>query len=144
MDMIPNMIAQRYRAVQVKTCAPGEIVVLLFEGAIRYLGESATAMRAGDRARAGERLNRAHAIVSELCSGLRPVHAPELCANLQSLYFFCMTQIVEANIHQDPERLDAVARILDPLRDAFTQVVRKNDANPAPGIDASRLQVHGI
>lgn len=130
--MLPNAIAQRYKAVQVKTCSPGEILVLLFEGAVRFLREAAAAMRSGDRARAGERIGRAHAVLAELCAGLRPAEAPELCANLQAVYFFCMAYIVEANIKQEPERLDSVAQILAPLRDAFTQAVRATETPVAP------------
>jgi len=130
--MIPSSIANRYKAVQVKTCSPGEIVVLLYQGVLRFLGEAAAAMRAGDRARAGDRIDRAHAILGELATTLRREEAPALCDELQAIYFFCMGHIVEANLHQDPARLDAAVRVLSPLSEAFTQAVRATETTAAP------------
>ena len=49
-----------------------------------------------------------------------------------------MTTAVEANIHSDPERLDAVGRVFDPLREAFTQAVRANAATVPEGSVAIR------
>jgi flagellar secretion chaperone FliS len=125
--MIPNSVALKYKSVQVSTCSPGGLLVLLYQGLVRFAGEAAVAMRAGDRARAGEKLDRAHGILGELLAGLRPAEAPELCERLQGIYVFCMGHLVEANLHQDPSRIDAVVRILTPLRDAFVEAVRTVD-----------------
>lgn len=139
--MIPSSIAKRYKAVQVKTCSPGEIVVLLYQGVLRFLGEAAVAMRAGDRARAGDRIDRAHAILSELATTLRREAAPELCDELQGIYFFCMGHIVEANLHQDPTRLDAAAHVLTPLSEAFTQAVRATEPHETAEAPAASLSL---
>jgi flagellar protein FliS len=109
----------RYKSVQITTSSPGAILVMLFEGLLRFLGEAATAMRAGDRGRAGEVISRAHAILDELAATLDPGPAPELVDNLRGIYSFCMTRIVEANAKQDPRMLDDAARILQPISDAF-------------------------
>lgn len=129
--MIPNQVALRYKSVQVKTCSPGGLLVLLFQGLIRFLGEAAVAMRAGDRARAGERIDRAHGILGELLAGLRHDQAPELCDRLQGIYIFCMGHLVEANLHQDASRIDAVSRVLAPLKDAFAEAVQSVEAGDA-------------
>jgi flagellar protein FliS len=112
----------RYKTVKVKTSSPGEIVVMLYDGIYRFLTEAKVALDAGDRARFGDRLDRAHAIVSELLTSLRPEHAPELCAQLTAIYHFCMDCIVEANLKQDVGKIDDVMRALAPLRDAWRQV----------------------
>lgn len=130
--MIPTIAAQRYKAVQVQTCSPGGLLVLLYQGLHRFLGEAAAAMRSGDRARAGERIDRAYGILSELLAGLRHEEAPELCDRLQGLYLFCMGHLVEANIHQDPARIEQVARVLTPLREAFTKAVETVETRATP------------
>lgn len=123
--MLPAAAAVlRYRNIQVKTSSPGEVLVMLFDGLHRFLGEAALAMRAGDRARAGERIGRAHEILTELAASLHAEHAPELCDRLRALYVFTMGQIVEANLHQDPDRIDAAIRILAPIREAFQQATQ--------------------
>lgn len=111
--------AARYRKVAVKTCSPQQLLVMLFDGAIRFIGEAEAAMGQKDRARAGERIGKAHAIVEELAATLDPQHAPELCENLLGVYAYSMGRLLEANLHQDPARLTEVAALLTPLRDAF-------------------------
>ncbi|MCA9623454.1 MAG: flagellar export chaperone FliS, partial [Myxococcales bacterium] len=100
--------------MKVKTASPGEVLVMLYDGLLRFLAEGREAMKAGERARSGERLDRAFAIVSELISTLRPEVAPELCEQLSGVYRFCMDQITAANIQQKPELIDDVIRVLEP------------------------------
>lgn len=114
--------AARYKGVQVKTCSPVQLVVMLFDGAIRFIGEAEAAITAKDCARVGDRIAKAHAIVVELASTLDREHAPELCDNLLALYTFCMTHLVEANLHQDPKRLREVVAALTPLREGFAGI----------------------
>lgn len=129
--MIPSIASLRYKSVQVKTSSPGDLLVLLYEGLFRFLGESAAAMRRDDRAVAGERIDRSLAILGELAASLRHDAAPDLCENLQGLYMFSMDHLVQANLRQEPERIDAVIRILTPLRDAWKQAVAASATIPA-------------
>jgi flagellar protein FliS len=114
---------ERYKSVQVKTSSPGELLVMLFDGLFRFMDEALVAMRADDRARAGDRISRAHAILSELAATLNKSAAPELCENLEALYFFCMTRLVEANLYRDQDRIEECKRILEPVRDGFKGAV---------------------
>jgi flagellar secretion chaperone FliS len=114
--------AARYRGVQVATCSPLQLLVMLFDGAIRFIGEAETAMAAKDRARAGDRIGKAHAIVAELAATLDREPAPELADNLLAIYTFCMGHLLEANIHQDPKRLTEVVAALTPLREGFAGI----------------------
>jgi flagellar protein FliS len=123
--MSASAAIQRYKSVQVTTSSPGEILVMLYDGLFRFLEEAREAMLADDRARVGDRINRAHAIVNELAATLNKDVAPELCENLEALYFFASAKLVEANLYQDPERLQQVVRVLAPLREGFTTVVRQ-------------------
>jgi len=126
-----NPAISRYKSVQVKTANPGDLLVMLFDGCFRFLNEARQAMEREDRARAGERLDRAYAILSELVSTLRPEIWPELCENLEGVYLFCMSHIVRANLKQDPEMVAEITRILDPMREAFREAVRQVNAGEA-------------
>lgn len=127
--MTMSAAIQRYKAVQVKTSSPGEILVMLYDGLFKFLEEAKEALAADDRARAGERINRAHAIISELATSLNKSVAPELCENLEAIYFFCSGRLIEANLHRDPDRIAEVIRVLAPVRDGFKLAV----ANAAGG-----------
>ena len=136
MTMSVAAALNRYKNVQVKTSSPGEILVMLYEGIFRFLTEAKTCMVAGERTRAAERISRVHEILTLLVNSLNREHAPELCDNLQDLYLFSMRQIVAANIEQKPENIDNVLRVLTPLREAWTQVVKG-----APAADANAIVI---
>jgi flagellar protein FliS len=117
----------RYRSTQVTTCTPGQLLVLLYDGLFRFLGEAKVAMAAEDRARTGERLDRAYAILEELAGALQPSAAPTLCENLQAIYVFCMGRVVEANLKRESALVDDVLRVLTPLRDAWRTAAAETD-----------------
>lgn len=116
-------VANRYQSVQVTTCSPGQLLVMLYDGLFRFMNEAHVAMTAGIRARAGERIGKAHAILEELLVTIDPKAPPQLLESLTSLYRFCMSRLVEANLFQDPTRIADVQRLLSPVRDAWREVV---------------------
>jgi flagellar secretion chaperone FliS len=120
-----NAAAAKYRGVQVATYSPLQLLVMLFDGAIRFTTEASTAMSSGDRARAGERIGKAHAIVEELAATLDPTNAPELCENLLALYSFAMRRLVEASLEQDTVKLGEVVIALTPLREGFATLAQQ-------------------
>lgn len=130
-------ILSRYGTVQVTTSSPGQILVMLYDGLFRFLGEARAAIQARDRTRAGERISRSHAILELLASTLDPAHAPELCENLQGLYLFCMSRLVTANVKQDAAPIDEVLRVLAPLREAWREAVARGTA-PRPALVHSK------
>lgn len=115
----------KYRAVQVTTCSPGQLLVMLYDGLFRFLGEAQQAIANKDRGVACERISRSHAIIEQLLIGLNPEAAPDLCANLEPLYLFCMRELIAANIAQDADKIADVMRVLAPLREAWTIAVKQ-------------------
>ncbi len=136
--MLPNRAIDRYKSVQVKTASPGELLVMLYDGVFRFLTEAMVAMENNDRARSGERLDRAYAILSELVSTLKPEVWPELCENLEAVYLFCMSHIVKANLEQNPDLVKEIMKVLSPLREAWKQAIHQvatgaaDTAEPGP------------
>lgn len=117
--------AARYKATQVTTCSPGDLLLLLMNGAIRFAAEADQAMEQGDRARAGEKIGRCHAIVEQLAAGLDPTDTTGLCDDLAALYAFCMRRLSDANLAQDRAILAEVPRVIRPVRDGVAQVLGK-------------------
>lgn len=124
-----NTAAARYKAVQVNTCTPAQLVGLLYDGLVRFLGEATTAIENNDRARAGERIGRSHAILEQLALGLDPSHAPELCANLEAVYAFCMHRLLQANLEQNPAIIAEVVRVITPLREGWKELLVSQASN---------------
>ena len=107
-----------YRESAILTAPPEQLVIMLYDGAHRFLLQSAAAMREGRWADAGERLGRATAIVDELQCTLN-LDAGEVAQRLSGIYVFCRRHLAEGLCERDPEKLDRVDRLLRELREAF-------------------------
>lgn len=115
-------IASRYKGIQVATASPAQIVTMLYDGILRFVVEARAALDGEDRARVGERLERAQAILDELSNTLDKSHAPELCDNLLGLYMFCKHRLTVANLERKSQGMDDVIRVLTPLREAWATI----------------------
>lgn len=110
-----------YRDSAILTAPPERLVVMLYDGANRFLIQGATALRAGDLALMNDKLRRAEAIITELRATL-DLSQGEVATNLESIYSFCQRLLLEARLKRDPEKIDHVAKLLCELRDAWDQV----------------------
>ena len=110
-----------YKANSVLTAPPERLVVMLYDGALRFLSQASAAMTAGDIARTNDRLKRAEAILEELLVTL-DLSAGEIAERLQAIYVFCSRHLSQARLERDPAKIDDVARLLAELREAWDQV----------------------
>ena len=131
--MMQTAAALRYQQVQANTSSPGELLIALYDGLFRFLNGARAFLERGEKARAGELLSRAYSVVSELYIALDHDVNPELCANLESVYGFCMDKITFANLKGSPEVVDEVIRVLTPLREAWAVAVVEAQKEKARG-----------
>ena len=111
-----------YKQQSILTATPGQLVVMLYDGCLRFLGQAGHAMRDGDEAEASSRLVRAEAILDELLATLDLVQGGVVASRLQGIYVFCNRQLLDARADRDPELIDKVAELLAELRDAWAQI----------------------
>ncbi|WP_305046392.1 flagellar export chaperone FliS [Geoalkalibacter sp.] len=126
-----NAYLNHYRSTQVQTASPEQILVMLYDGAIRFLNLASTAMESGDYAVKIKNIDKTLAIIAELSATLNHEVGGEIAANLAALYDFMMREIPRANVKNDPKVLVPVLNILNELRDAWVQaaeIVRKERA----------------
>src|SRR2546423_6285859 len=110
--MTPYATAQQaYRDSAILTAPPERLVVMLYDGANRFLIQGATAMRAGDLSVMNDRLRRAEAIINELPATL-DMAAGQGASNLESIYSVCQPVLLQARVRQDPEKIHPPAELL--------------------------------
>ncbi|HEX6695780.1 MAG TPA: flagellar export chaperone FliS [Solirubrobacteraceae bacterium] len=119
--MNPYASPNAYRENSILTASPEQLVVMLYDGAGRFLRQAEGSMIEGSWLKASEKLSRAEAIIDELLATL-DMDAGEVADRLQSVYVFCKTRLIEARIERDAARVDQVARLLGELREAWSQV----------------------
>lgn len=103
------------------TATPERLVVMLYDGARRFLFQAAVAMREGNIELTNNRLQRAEAIISELNATL-DMSAGEVADRLRSIYVFSSRHLMRARIERSPEMIDEVSRLLDTVGDAWRQL----------------------
>ncbi|MEE9384449.1 MAG: flagellar export chaperone FliS [Nannocystaceae bacterium] len=115
--------ARRYQAVQIESASPGQILIALYDGCLRFCRAAQSHIEDGDVAEKGRMISKAVAIIGELRSTLDHDAAPELCESLERLYVFFQEQLSMANIKMDPSLIDPVVNLMSDLRGAWTEAV---------------------
>jgi flagellar secretion chaperone FliS len=125
-----------YRQIAMQTAAPGQIVLMLFDGAIRALDRAEQGFQIEDPANANETIHnnvqRAQDIVHELNMALDLQQGGELAATLRSLYEYMDRRLLESNLRKTPEGLVEVRKHLGSLREAWSQMLQKKSSAPNP------------
>lgn len=130
--------AQAYLQTQVTTTSQGELLLLLYDGAIKFLTQAKERMAARDMAGKGVLISKALDVINELDSSLNAEKGGELADNLHKLYFYCSTRLLSANLKLDPNLIDEVIKVLSGLRGAYAQIVNTPEAQAAAADVAAR------
>jgi len=112
-----------YAESAVLSATPERLVVMLYDGAIRFLYAAAAAARDGNRAVARDRLRRAQAVLDELNRSLDMTQG-QIPRNLRDLYSFCSRHLIDSTAKGDPSGYEEVAKLLAELREAWDRSSR--------------------
>jgi flagellar secretion chaperone FliS len=111
-----------YRQQAILTAPPGRLVVMLYDGCLRFLFQSAHALREGDRTTSLARMRRAEAILDELTVTLDHERGGVIASRLQGIYTFSRRHLLEAWRDGDADKIDHVSAMLSELRDAWAEI----------------------
>ena len=123
--------------------AGGQILLMLYDGAIRFLREAKSAEESNRKDIRTARIHRSQAIISELRATLQHDTAPELCQQLDSLYCFMIDQLRIANESNNIAPVDVVINILDDLRSAWRHAVHETDIKSVDEIQDTDVAIVG-
>ncbi len=99
--MNPYDAKRAYTESAVLTAPPERLVVMLYDGAIRFLNQSAVAMRAGNQRVFLDRVQRGEAIITELNLTL-DMRQGEVAERLRAIYQFCNVHLTAATVEARP------------------------------------------
>jgi len=112
-----------YQEHRVVTQSPARLIVLLYDGAIKFLKQAIEHMQAGDIVAKSEAVGRATEIIIELDSVLNMEAGGEIAENLRKLYDFMARRITVAHVRNNPQMLREVIKLLEDLNDGWKAVV---------------------
>ncbi|NGM82315.1 flagellar export chaperone FliS [Paenibacillus sp. 7124] len=125
---------EKYRQSSVQTSNPAQLVIMLYDGAIRFVRTGLDALKKQDFEKTSLNFGKAQTIVSELMSTLDFTY--EISKNLYSLYEYTNHLLVEANIRKNEEKANEAIGYLTELRETWLQA-SKLAGNPTQAESAN-------
>ena len=127
----PAQAAQKYRVTQVQASSPLERIVLLYEGAIRFMDAAKDAIDRRDIRARRDALSRAIAIVGELRSTLDMERGGDIAAALDRLYAFVTTRLLDAARQQRTQPIDECLAVFDSLHEGWRTIAAETQRQSA-------------
>ena len=113
-----------YRESAALTASREQLVVMLYDGALRYLNQAAVAMQAEHLQVSHIKLRRAENIIMHL-RGVLDLDQGEIAEHLWLIYMFCQRHLLQARLDRDPEKVKQVAALLAQLREAWSAIAQR-------------------
>jgi len=116
-----------YRKTATTTASPGELVLMLFDGALRFMTAAEIGFQEENFARRNEMIHnnllRAQAIITELQATLNMEVGGEFSENLYRLYDFMQNQLSQANREKNLDKIKVVVGFVQDIREAWAQML---------------------
>lgn len=122
-----NKARNNYLKQEVEGATPGKLVLMLYDGTIRFMKQAVKAIDSKDIEGAHNNIIKAENIIYELMSTLNMDVGGELSENLLRLYEYSVWELIHANNTKDKSRVENVINIILPLRNAWKQAVAKEE-----------------
>ena len=128
-----DKIAKSYKAQSVQTASPGKLVLMLFDGYLRFTTAARRGFAENDLTKKNETINnnliRAQNIVTELQASLDMSVPGELPGTLYRLYDYVLHQLQQSNLQKKVEPIDEADKVISELRDAWAEMLTQNPEN---------------
>lgn len=111
-----------YQNSAVTTQSKGRLIVLLYDGAIKFMKLAIKELEAENYEAKGRYINKAQDIINELNAVLDMDAGGEIASNLRKLYCFMNNRLSEANIKRDPQMIREVIELMEELNQSWKAI----------------------
>jgi flagellar protein FliS len=126
---------ESYRKVATQTATPGQLVLMLYDGALGFLEKALAGFEHKDPLAFNQTINnnvlRAQAIIHEMNASLNMQAGGDVAQNFRRLYNYLYRRLREANRHKRREPIEETIQRLRVLRDSWAEMLRRG-GEPAP------------
>ncbi|MBM5460623.1 flagellar export chaperone FliS [Pseudomonas sp. P66] len=124
--MNPMLALRQYQKVngvaQTSEASPHRLVQMLMQGGLDRIAQAKGAMARNDIAQRGILIGKAIGIVGGLREGLDLENHTDALTELDNLYTYMSKRLIEANVQNDPEILNEVARLLITVKEGWDAI----------------------
>jgi flagellar secretion chaperone FliS len=124
--------SNRYKEIAVQTSSPTRLVVMLYEGAIRFLQQSIAAIVSNDLDLKRQAVDRAVAVIQHLQNTLDLDRGGEVAAELYRLYTYIHSRILEGSTKLQIVALEEAIKLLTVLLSGWEEAARKEEQHAVP------------
>lgn len=125
-----TQLAKSYKSVAVTTATPGQLILMLYDGALRFLATASHGFQIECLNQRNEQIHnnlvKTQNILRELQLSLNLKAGGEFAQNMYALYDFMHDQLRRANLSKEPEPIVTVERLLREIRDAWAQMLNQS------------------
>jgi flagellar protein FliS len=125
---------REYQAVHIATASPMELVLMLYDEAIRSLDKAEAAFAIKDPSRIeqiGNNVLHTQDVITELAISLDMEKGGEIAHNLQRLYDFMLRHLSQSDVKKDLKGICDVRKMLCDLKEAWSEVAKKEQPSEA-------------
>lgn len=108
--------SQAYKKAAVSTVDQRKLIVMMYDGAIKFLNIATDKIAKNETYEAHRNLIRGKSIIAELLGSLNMEDGGEIGRNLQRLYTYMFNELIEANLNNDVSKIQNVLGLLKELR----------------------------
>jgi len=113
-----------YKKTTVETQSKGRLIVMLYDGAVKFLKMTIEDIENEDYEGKSEHLGRVQAIITELNSVLDMESGGEIAQNLRKLYNFMRQHLSQAGIENNTQKMREVINLLEELNQSWRAIAR--------------------
>ena len=122
---------RQYQNTQVLTADRVGLIIMLYDGILRFNRLALKAIADNDISARGESINRSLEIIGELANSLNMEEGGEIAKNLSRLYDFCASALTEANLKSDSKAIESVNRVVLEIKSGWEAVANERQKRPA-------------
>lgn len=120
--MLANQGYAAYANNKIMTASPGELTLMLYEGAIKFCNLAISAVEEKQIEKAHINIVKVEHIIEEFQSTLD--HKYPVSKDFDEVYSYLLMRLKEANFKKDKEILEEVLKHLRTMRDTWKEVMR--------------------
>ena len=126
--------ARAYVTTQVQTASSVQVIVLLYDGAISSMKLAQEGMGSANFQDKARFLDRALRVVGELSASLNMEEGGAIAQDLQRVYEYIQFELTQANLKNEPDRLNGPIRCLSTIREAWQDLAAQGEVPQAVAI----------
>jgi flagellar secretion chaperone FliS len=121
-----------YQEIAVQTSSPTKLVVMLYEGVIRFLQQSISAIESNDLDTKRQAVDRAVAVIQHLQNTLDMDRGGQVAAELDRLYSYIHSRILEGSTKLQIVAFEEAIKLLTLLLSGWEEAARKEEQHAVP------------